>query len=106
MSRCVIVSYAPKPGKDADLLIAVEKHLRVLKAENLITDRPGYVMRSRDGYIIEVFEWRSAEAIEQAHSNAAVGKLWAEFEKACRYVPLSDIDECRNLFAEFEPVEF
>ena len=31
MGRFVIVAYAPKPGKDQDLLAAVKKHLKVLK---------------------------------------------------------------------------
>ena len=29
-------------------------------------------MRAADGTIVEVFEWRSAEAIQQAHNNPAV----------------------------------
>jgi len=48
-----------------------------------ITDKPGYVMRAGDGTIVEGFEWRSAEAIAQAHNNPAVQALWAEFGAAC-----------------------
>ena len=69
MGRFVIVAYTPKPGKEEQLLAVVKKHLDVLAAENLITDRPGYVMRAVDVSIVEVFEWRSAAAIAQAHTN-------------------------------------
>jgi hypothetical protein len=31
--------------------------------------------------------------------------LWGEFEAACDYVPLSTLDETRELFAEFDAVE-
>jgi quinol monooxygenase YgiN len=104
MGRFVIVAYTPKPNKDQQLLAAVKKHLQVLQAEKLVTERPASVMRARDGTIVEVFEWRSAEAIKQAHSNPAVGALWAEFAAACDYTPLSKLTECHQMFAEFEAV--
>jgi quinol monooxygenase YgiN len=104
MGRFVIVAYAPKPGKAEQLLAAVRKHLQVLRTENLVTDRPAYVMRAADGTILEVFEWRSAEAIAKAHLTPAVQALWAEFGAACDYRPLSGIAEFQQMFAEFDPV--
>lgn len=76
MGRCVIVAYLPKPGKQAILKAAVKDHLKILTEQGLITDQPGCLMRAEDETIIEVFEWKSAEAISQAHSNPAVLSLW------------------------------
>ena len=104
MGRFVIVAYAPKAGREPQLLAAVKKHLDVLKAEQLVSDRPGYVMRAADGTIVEVFEWRSAEAIAQAHTNPAVAALWAEFGAACDYTPLARLNEAQQMFAEFDAV--
>ena len=104
MGRFVIVAYTPKPGKEEQLLAAVKKHLDVLAAEDLITDRPGCFMRAVDGSIVEVFEWRSAEAIAQAHTNAAVGALWAEFGAACDYTPRVRLKESQQMFAEFDAI--
>ena len=104
MGRFVIAVYKPKPGQEAGLLEAVEKHVRVLRDQGLVTDRQPYVMRSSDGTILEVFEWRSVEAIRDAHANPAVQALWAEFEQVCEYVPLASIPESQRMFAEFEPV--
>jgi hypothetical protein len=104
MGRCVIVAYTPKPGKAEQLLAAVKKHLQVLQAEQLATDQPAYVMRAGDGTVVEVFAWRSAEAIKQAHSNPAVGALWAEFGAACDYTPLAKLAECQQMFAEFDAI--
>lgn len=69
-----------------------------------MTDKPAYVMRAADGSIVEVFEWRSAEAIQQAHSNPAIQALWAEFGAACDYTPLSKLAETHQMFAEFDAV--
>jgi len=104
MGRIVIVAYKPKPGRDSGLLQAVAKHLEVLGKEGLVTDRPAYVMGAADGTILEVFEWRSADAIQAAHANPAVQALWAEFAAVCDYVPLSSLAETHQMFAEFNAV--
>ena len=104
MSRVVIVAYAPKPGHEAQVLAAVGRHLEVLRTEGLVTDRAPYVLRAADGTVVEVFEWRSADAIQRAHGSPAVQALWAEFAAACDYVPLARLAEAQQLFAEFEPL--
>lgn len=98
------MAYVPKPGRDAELHAAVRRHLAVLREEGLVTDRPPYAVRGASGAVIEVFEWRSADAIREAHANPAVQALWAEFAAACDYTPLAQLAEARQLFAEFEPL--
>jgi hypothetical protein len=87
---------------DKGLLAAVAKHVRVLRDQGLATPRPEHVMRASDGTIVEIFEWASERAIEQAHSNPAVLALWAEFGAVCDIVPLNGLGECQQLFAGFE----
>lgn len=102
MGRFVIAAYRPKPGMAAQLLDAVGRHMPVLRAEGLISDRTAHVMRAADGTVIEVFEWLSTAAIERAHSSPAVQALWAEFGAACDYVPIAAVPEAQQIFSEFE----
>ena len=102
MGRFVIAVYLPRPGMEAQLLAAVDRHMPVVRAEGLITDRPAHVMRATDGTVIEVFERLSTAAIERAHSNPAVQDLWAEFGAACDYVPVASLHEAQHIFCEFE----
>jgi quinol monooxygenase YgiN len=104
MGRFVIVAYRPKPGQDHALSALVEKHVAILRSEHLVTDREPYVMLASDGTLVEVFEWRSAEAIAAAHASPAVQALWGEFGAACDYVPLSALGEAQQMFAEFDPL--
>ena len=104
MSRFVIAAYRPKPGRETELDQLVAGHVFLLRAEGLVTERPPYVMKSSDGTVIEVFEWKSKTSIDEAHHNDDVKTLWARFEECCTHVPLSNLDECRALFAEFSPV--
>ena len=104
MGIIVIAAYRPKAGQQAALKALVEEHVPVLREQGLATERPAVVMEAADGTILELFEWTSAEAIEEAHSNEAVGVLWDRFHAICDYVPLAELEEARALFAEFAPV--
>jgi len=105
MPVIAIAAYRPRAGKERELLAAVRDHMPVLRREQLITDRAPYVMRAEDGTIVEIFEWNSDDAIEQAHSNPEVQKLWARFNEACEYIPLVNLAECKEMFANFEPLD-
>lgn len=103
--RLVIVAYRPKPGQGDLLLSELRDHVHVLRSEGLATDRPQTLMRAKDGTMIEVFEWASPAAIEQAHSNPRVQAMWGRFAACCDYAPLHSVAEAADLFAEFEPVD-
>ena len=100
----VIVAYRPHPGKEALLLELTKEHVPILRGQGLATDRPAYAMYAADGTIIEVFEWKSQEAIATAHENPEVLKLWERYGKVCEYTRLVDIKECSDMFAGFAPI--
>ena len=105
MGRVVIVAYKPKEGKADALRLLVKTHVPRLKQENLVSDREPVILETGDGTIIEIFEWLSAVAIQQAHQNTAVHQMWGEFAEVCDYVPLNTLSESANMFAEFGVVE-
>jgi quinol monooxygenase YgiN len=99
----VIAVYKPKPGQETALQELMREHLLVLKQQNLVTDRASIMMQAADGTIIEVFEWKSRQAIEQAHSNPAVLKMWEKYATACDYIPVAQVPEAATLFSAFKP---
>jgi quinol monooxygenase YgiN len=101
----VICPYKPKPGKEQEFLEVLKTHIPILSGQGLVREQKSLVLRSKNGTIIEIFEWKSQEAIEQAHKNPAVLEMWKEFDKTCTYEKLADLEECKNLFAGFIPVE-
>jgi CDGSH-type Zn-finger protein len=98
----VIACYRPKPGKDAELLALTRTHLPVLIREGLAEDRPPTLGRAGDGTLVEVFVWKSKEAIDAAHKNPAVGALWAKYGEVADFVMTKDLAEASGLFAELE----
>lgn len=101
----VIVAYRPKQGKDSELLQLVQSRVPTLRKENLVTDRVPCIMRARDGTVIEVSEWKSREAIDAAHKNPTVLAMWQKFFALCDCVPLNTLEEAKEMFAGFEPLE-
>jgi quinol monooxygenase YgiN len=100
----VIVAYRPKPGKENELVDLVRSRVPTLRKEGLVTDRVPTIMRSRDGTIIEVSEWKSREAIDAAHKNPNVLAMWNKFFAICECVPLNTLPESKEMFAGFEPI--
>jgi len=104
MGRIVIVAYRPKSGQQRALRELVDAHVGILREEGLATDRPPVIMQAKDGSVVEVFEWVSPEAIEQAHENAAVQQLWRDFALVCDFLPLNQLPESAQVFAEFDSI--
>ena len=100
----VIVAYRPKPGKENELVDLVRSRVPTLRKEGLATDRVPTIVRSRDGTIIEVSEWKSQEAIDAAHKNPNVLAMWNKFFAICDCVPLNTLAEAKEMFAGFEPI--
>jgi quinol monooxygenase YgiN len=102
---CAIVAYRPKPGKGDEVLALVRSRVPNLRKEDLVTDRQPVIMRSSDGTIIEVSEWKSREAIDAAHKNPDVLAMWNKFFAVCDCVPLNTLAEAQEMFADFAPIE-
>jgi hypothetical protein len=98
----VIAMYRPHEGKIAELETLVRKHFSTLKEYGLTTDKDSFIGRSADGSLLEIFEWISAEAAEQAHDHPAVAKVWEAMGEVCDFGKLSDLPESKNRFPHFQ----
>ena len=104
MGRIVIAVYKPKAGKNAELETLMKTHVSILRSEDLVTERESIVMQAKDGTIIEIFEWKSVEAIEAAHKNTAVLEMWNNYAEVCDFVPIAEVSESAEMFSEFTPI--
>ena len=95
-------TYKPKAGQEAALLELVQKHLPILRELELATDRSNYIACSKDGTIIEVFEWTSMNAISAAHQHPAVSDIWEKMTLIADFVPMSNLSEAQRPFPGFE----
>lgn len=103
--RVVIVAYKPFPGKVAELNELIKTHVAILRAEGFASERGPTLLKAKDNTVVEIFGWKSKHAIEAAHSNPTVQKMWERFAQVCEFVPLKQLDETNNMFAEFDAIE-
>jgi hypothetical protein len=103
MGKIVIATYKPKAGKEKILDRLVRDHVKVLRNQGLATLRPPMIMKSADGTVVEVFEWISKQAIEEAQKNKDVQEYWAKYKEVCDIIPVSDLIEANTSFSEFNP---
>ena len=104
MGDVVIAAYRPKPGREADLLALTRAHVPELRAWGLATDRAPLAMLGEGGVVIEVFEWCEG-AIARAHEDPRVQSMWERYAQVCDYVPLAELPETSQLFAQFAPID-
>ncbi|MCC8424229.1 hypothetical protein [Mucilaginibacter sp. UR6-11] len=104
MERVAIVAYKPNPGKEEALRALIKKHGPVLKQEGLVTAKDKFILETADGTIVEVFEWKSAQAMKTAHTNPKVQQMWREYAAVSTYTPLNRLPEAGSLFAHFTSV--
>jgi hypothetical protein len=85
----VVVRYTAAPGHADRLRDLVTQHWPTLYAKGLTTDRPAVVIavNRQPGVLIEVYEWRSPEAVHTAHEHPRVRALWDEMERVGKVEP-------------------
>ena len=103
--KIVFAIYKPHQDKGNELKKLILKHVPRLKSNKLITNREPLLVKSKNGIYIEIFEWKSTDAVEEAHENPEIQKLWDEIEKVCDFTNLESIEEVREYFPQFKPIK-
>jgi uncharacterized protein (TIGR01244 family) len=60
------------------------------------------LLRARDTTVVEVLEWKSQAAIDDAYANLTAQRLQAEYAAVCDNVPFGALAEASELFSGFE----
>jgi hypothetical protein len=102
-TETVIAAYRPKPGRAQQLRKLVRLHREALHAARLVTSKPTLLLRARsDGTLLEIFEWVSAKAADEAHQNPSIRAMWSKLAAVADFVPLSAVPEADKAFSHFE----
>ena len=104
-TETVIAAYRPKPGKAHELRKLIDEHRRTLDEAQLASPKPTILLRARsDGTLLEIFEWASAKAADEAHQHPSIRGMWNKLAKVADFISLSEIEEANNAFSHFEGV--
>lgn len=94
-----IVAQKPYQGKEAATIRKLKEHDATLRKMGYTTGRPVIWMRGqKEGHIIEVAEWRSAQKAEEGQRDPEVQKLWAEFDNLTTNTRLADLLDAKERY--------
>ncbi|MEM9391510.1 MAG: hypothetical protein AAGA02_13620 [Bacteroidota bacterium] len=83
MGKIVMASCSLKPGKEAELNKLMETHADRLRVEGLVTDRELAIMKALSGTVVEYSNRNQKCLLHKPHSNAAILKMWKEYDAVC-----------------------
>lgn len=102
MSRIGFVLYRPRKGKEDELIKMIQTHFPFLRQEGFITERKVVGMKTKDGSIMVVFEWKTRESIGEAATNSVVQNIWMQVSKVSDFDKPGSIKEFHDMFPDFE----
>ena len=102
MGLLTFAMYKPNEGKETELMDILKDHIPTLKELGLITSREPATLKTEEGVIVEVFEWKSEEAVDMAHRHPAIGQLWGKMGGICTFPGMKDLKEAHQPFPAFE----
>lgn len=103
-AEIVIAVYHPRQGRNEELMALLRAHTQLLRSRGLITSREAVMMQAKDGSFLEIFEWASTAAVDEAHAAKDVGNIWKRLGEAAEFGQLSSLEEAHRSFPHFRPV--
>jgi len=86
-TETVICLYRVKKGNERKFIRVLEKHWPALRSLGLVTRKRARHFRGaeQDGapLFVEIFEWLSAAASEQAHQHPEIAAIWEPMDALC-----------------------
>jgi hypothetical protein len=90
-SRISLAAYRPRPGKDEELLELFEAEFARLRTGRHVTDRRVPICRTDRGEYLAILEWSSDHAVDDAHRDAQVLRIWARKAEIAEYLAPRDL---------------
>ena len=100
-AHTVIAIYRPEPDCEAALFDLIRTHVPRLRELGLAKDTEVTLLRATDGSVLEIFDWTDAAAVETAHTNPEVQKIWTAFSEVCDWGTLGSLEEAGGPFPHF-----
>ncbi len=79
----VICTYRVRQGEQARLLRILDRHFALLRERGYATADARQTFRGRDAagpVVVDIFTWKSPQAVERAHHDPGVRELWGALE--------------------------
>ena len=87
-SEIVICTFRVVPGKIDEFRALLARHWVVLRQLELVEDSPHMILEGIDkgveGDLVQIFAWKSKEAVDKAHHAPEIRAIWAPMGELCQ----------------------
>jgi hypothetical protein len=101
-----MIVYTPYKGREQELLPAVKASFADLRLGGYVTAQPPMLMKSADGSIILIFEFKDEPMIRKAEADPVMQKHWMTLSKLCEFEKPINLVEFQQPFSEFETIDW
>jgi len=106
MRLTFIIVYKPYKGREQELLPAVKaSYVDLVKSDYVTRDAPK-LMKTTNGSIILIFDWKSEEMINRAQADPIIQNHWMKLAKLCEFEKSANLVEFQQPFSQFEAIEW
>lgn len=98
----VIKTYMPNGGKETELENVLKNHWSILHSSGLTTGQEPLFLRNKDGRILEIFEWKDKESMDEAHAIDTTKQSWNTIMDLATLVPLASLAEANDPYPSFQ----
>ena len=94
--------YKPKEGKGEELLPILDNHIKILREKGYITEKDDYLVKASNGFLVEMFAWKSEDSIDAVHKDPDIGAIWKQMMELGEFGSMVDLPESGKVFPNFE----
>ena len=81
VAALVFSTFQPISGQEPDFFSALDQNVPTLRMQGYASERSTVRFLSSSGGVVEIFEWLSPKAIDQAHLDPVVQKIWTQISE-------------------------
>jgi hypothetical protein len=85
-TELALAAYRPRPEREDDFLVFLHEELALLRRRGHVTERRAPVVRAPKGELLVVLEWSTDHAVDDAHADPDVLKVWDRKAELAEYI--------------------
>jgi hypothetical protein len=104
MRHIALILYSPRKGREQELVDMLQNNIPVMRKLGLVTDREQIIARSKDGSILQVFEWKRDDSQDQAMAHPVCQDMWLKVGNISEFQKPVAVAEFNEVFSMFETI--
>lgn len=104
MRKIALIVYKPREGRTHELVDSLLENIPIMRKMGYVSFREQIVAKSKDGSILQIFEWLEEDSQEQAMADPIVQDMWMRATKISDFQKPVEVSEFHETLSMFEMV--